>query len=368
MRPTAWRWVPSMISRARAYVDVSALQHNFARVKALSPRSAVMAMIKANGYGHGAVRVARALQAADALGVACVEEALELRAAKITQPIVIMSGISTPEELQLAAANHLQIVVHHSSMVEIILQTPLPQSVAVWLKIDTGMHRLGIDPEQTISLYQQLSHCSAVQRPIGLMTHFAAADNPDQETTQRQLQVFADVTKDLPGPKSLANSAGIFAWPGSHADWVRPGIMLYGISPLADKNGDALGLRPALTLESKLIAVNALKRGDAVGYGGTWTCPEDMQVGVVAIGYGDGYPRYAKNGTPVLIDDIQCPLIGRVSMDMITVDLRRCPQAQINDKAILWGDGLPAEEIARFADTIAYTLLCGISQRVKYVG
>lgn len=356
-----------MISRAQAHIDLAALQHNFTVVKTLAPRSQVMAMIKANGYGHGAVRVAKALRQADAFGVACVEEGLELRAAKITQPIAIMNGVSTAEELQIAAAQQLQIVVHHRAMAEMIAQTTLAEPVTVWLKIDTGMHRLGIPPAQIAAIYQQLNACASVKQPLHLMTHFAEADNPTKDTTQRQLDIFAQCTADLPGPKTLANSAGIIAWSGSHADWVRPGVMLYGISPQANKNGSDFDLRPVLTLQSKLIAVNALHRGDAVGYGGIWTCPEDMPVGVVAIGYGDGYPRHAKNGTPVLINGVRCPLIGRVSMDMIMVDLRNCPQARINDQAILWGAGLPAEEVARFADTIAYTLLCGLSQRVKYV-
>lgn len=354
-----------MIERAQALIDLSALKHNFQVIKTLAPQQSIMAMIKANGYGHGLIRIGSALSQADAFGVACLEEALSLRAAGITQPIAIMAGFSNPQELKIISENQFEPVIHHITQLETLKNTSIKKPIKIWLKIDTGMHRLGFAPKDVDTVYQQLMANEKISKPIRLMTHFADADDPIKPTTLKQIAEFNKITAQLSGAKSIANSAGIIAWPQSHADWVRPGIILYGASPMRDNK--AINLKPVMTLQAKIIAINNLQRGDAVAYGGTWTCPENMPVGVVSIGYGDGYPRHAKNGTPVLVNNVRCNLVGRVSMDMITVDLRACPQANVGDVVTLWGNGLPAEEIAPRADTIPYTLFCGVTQRVKMV-
>lgn len=355
-----------MINRTEATIDLAALRHNWQQVKMLAPKSAILAMIKANAYGHGAVQIAKTLDKTEGFGVASCEEALQLRDAGIQQSIILMTGVRTAEELKFAEKWQLDTVVHHVSQLELLQKVSLSHPITVWLKIDTGMHRLGIPLSQAESVYQALMQLASVTKPIHLMTHLADADDIQKTTTQLQINDFKKVTANFSGPKSMANSAGILAWPETHQDFVRPGIMLYGVSPLLGQIGSAHQLQPVMTLTSRLIAVNQLRRGDHVGYGGTWTCPEDMSVGVVAIGYGDGYPRHAKNGTPVLINGVICPLAGRVSMDMITVDLRPLPTAKVGDVVTLWGEGLPAELVAKSAETIAYELFCNISSRVKF--
>jgi len=235
------------------------------------------------------------------------------------------------------------------------------------VKIDTGMHRLGFKPEALKIVLNGLNDFSWINGAPNLMTHFSDADDIGNAKTKKQATEFFNLTKEFSGVKSLANSAGIIGWPDSHADWVRPGIMLYGVSPMTGATGLEHDLKPVMTLQSELIVIHDLKKGDCVGYGSTWQCPEDMRVGVVSIGYGDGYPFAAKQGTPVLVGDQKVPLVGRVSMDMITVDLRTCLQAKIHDKVTLWGDGLPVEIIAKQAGTISYELLCGIAQRVRSI-
>ncbi len=355
-----------MTRPVEARIHMRALAHNLARVRAVAPHSRVMAVIKADGYGHGIRNVARALDP-DAYGVACLEEALCLREAGIAQPIVLLEGFFAAAELPLIAQHDLDVVIHHLQQVETLERVTLSAPLKVWLKIDTGMHRLGVRPEAVNGMVERLNACRNVQPPIAYMTHFARADARDEATTASQWALFTQTLNSLPGPRSAANSGGLLGWPETHADWVRPGIMLYGASPYADLDGSDVRLEPAMTLCSRLIAVSALRRGDAVGYGGTWICPEDMPVGVVAIGYGDGYPRHAPAGTPVLVNGQRVSLIGRVSMDMITVDLRTLAQAQVGDSVVLWGEGLPVEEIARHAETIAYELLCKITPRVPRV-
>lgn len=356
-----------MIRPVEARIRLRALQANLNRVRALAPRAKVMAIIKANGYGHGAVRVARSLQAADAFGVASLEEALTLRDSGITQPIMLLSGFLDPPELREIARANCWLTVHHPQHVEMLEQTRLDARLKVWLKIDTGMHRLGVAPAKVPVLWARLHALDWLDKPIGLMTHFACADDRDDPCTGEQMTRFADCVQALPGERSLANSAGIFAWPASHADWVRPGVVLYGVSPFAEQHGNDLGLNPVMMLSSRLISITLLKRGDAIGYGASWVCPEDMPVGIVAMGYGDGYPRHAKPGTPVLVNGHRVPLIGRVSMDSLYVDLRGYPQARIGDCVTVWGDGLPVEEVAAAANTIAYELLCKVTGRVKFI-
>jgi alanine racemase len=237
--------------------------------------------------------------------------------------------------------------------------------IRVWVKVDTGMHRLGVPPWDVQPVMERLARARTVARLVGLMTHLANADDPSDPLTQRQCEGLRTLAVGGDRPLSIGNSAGILTCPASRTHWVRPGIMLYGASPVTGCPANELDLKPVMTLTSRLIAVKRLRRGDAVGYGGTWVCPEDMPVGVVGIGYGDGYPRHAPSGTPVLLRGHRVPLVGRVSMDMISVDLRGLPEAQVGDPATLWGEGLPVDEIAQRAGTIAYELLCRITGRVR---
>lgn len=355
-----------MTRATRAEVKLSALQHNLQVARHTAPHARQMAIIKANAYGHGLLPVARALHTADAFGVATVEEGVSLREAGVPQPIVLLEGFSSAEELHLIRAYNLQSVIHEPTQIK-LLERHSGKPVIVWLKLDTGMHRLGFDPPQCNAILHRLTACESVEQPIKLMTHLACADDRKSKVTQQQLAAFEQaiaLCNEL--EQSIANSAGILGWPQTHRDWVRPGIMLYGVSPFIDTIGSAHELQPVMSLFSHLITVKHLKQGDKVGYGGAWAAPKDMPLGVVAIGYGDGYPRHAKPGTPVLVNQHMATLVGRVSMDMITVDLSDCPEAKVGDEVVLWGKGLPVETVAKHADTIAYDLLCGVTQRVKY--
>ena len=351
----------------RVTIDLNALLHNFQRVREFAPSSAVIAMVKSNAYGHGLERIALALSDADALGVACLEEGRQLRQAGVKNPIVLMEGLFKADEIELAEADDFTLVVHHVGQVELLEKCKIKNPLTIWLKVDTGMHRLGFEPDKTKDAYARLKKCPAVRQPIGLMTHFAESDSPSKALTSKQIELFESVTQGLSGPRSLANSASVIGWPTTHAEWVRPGIMLYGASPFYGHHGAEHGLQPVMSFTSELIAVHLLKKGDRVGYGGAWTCPEDMRIGVVAVGYGDGYPRHAENGTPVFVNNELCPLVGRVSMDMITVDLRTQPNAQIGDPVVLWGGRLPVELVAKHSNTIGYELLTRITQRVHVV-
>lgn len=346
---------------ATATIDLAALRHNLARARALAPRSRTVAVVKANGYGHGAGRLLPALAQADMLGVACIEEALALREAGAPQPVLLMEGAFAADELAACARLGFELAVHDEAQVAMLEAVRPDRGLSVWLKVDTGMHRLGVAPEAARALHARLRACAGVAT-VRPMTHFASADLPDPAPTMAQLARFNAL--DLPGQRSLANSAGLLAWPEAHADWVRPGIMLYGVSPFAGRTGAEHGLRPVMTLSTRLIAIRDVPRGDAVGYAGTWTAARPSRVGTAAIGYGDGYPRHAPSGTLVLVSGRAAPLIGRVSMDMITIDLTDLPDAGVGDPVILWGDGLPVERIAEAAGTIAYELLCGITGRV----
>ena len=354
-----------MTRATRAVINLSALRHNLSISRRHAPDSRIMAIIKANGYGHGSVAVAQALHQADAFGVACLDEAINLREAGISQPIVLLEGVVHGADLNLVRGYELEVVIHHQLQID-LLEQDKGRAIPVWLKVDTGMHRLGVAPEQTGEMLQRLKELGTVATPIRLMTHLANADDRQDDTTPRQLERFDVATAGFALESSIANSAGILGWASSHRDWVRPGIMLYGVSPFVDSQAADHELQPVMTLQSELIAVNRHQQGDPVGYGGAFRCPEKMSIGVVAIGYGDGYPRHAPTGTPVLVNGQRVPLIGRVSMDMICVDLRDCPNARIGEPVILWGSALPVEEIAARAGTIGYELLCRVTQRVPF--
>jgi len=348
------------------HIDAQALAHNIQCVKRCAPHSKIMAVVKADAYGHGSKIVAQTLQDySDAFAVCCINEAIQLRDAGITLPIILLEGFFNPGELALLNHYNFTSVIHHQYQLDILSKAHLEKPLPVWLKINTGMNRLGFLQADVKSAYQQLQNCTWVQKPVGLLSHFPVADDRDKKATASQIQLFQQLSQPFSGEHSLANSAAVLAWPQSHADWVRPGIMLYGVSPFEQDNASQYDLQPVMTLSSQLIAIRHCKKGDPVGYGDYWVCPEAMNIGVVAIGYADGYPRHAKNGTPVLMNGKMAKLVGRVSMDLLTVDLRQHPDAGIGDPVTLWGKGLPVEEIARYADTIPYELLCHVGECLR---
>lgn len=360
------------MGKAIALIDKQALINNFKEIKKHAPKSQFMAVLKANGYGHGLVRIAKAMPMADAFGVARIDEALALRAGGIIQPIVLLEGFFGVDELPILAVNDLQTVVHNEEQLCAIEQAKLNRPLKVWLKVDTGMHRLGIEPAQFDNFYKRLKASENVQEALVLMSHLACADDTDEAMTTRQIAQFQELTSELSEQKSLANSAGLLAWPQSQYDWVRAGLLLYGVSPMMSQFQQAhqLNVKPVMTLKSSLIAIRNIEKGESVGYGAAWCAPKNTTIGVIAIGYGDGYPRHAVNGTPVLVNGRRVPLVGRVSMDMITVDLGDNPSDKVGDEAILWGisaqgQHLGVEEVAEYATTIPYELLCNITRRVQ---
>ncbi len=352
---------------AYAILNLEAVAHNFQKVREAAPRSKIMAVIKGNGYGHGLLAMAGALPHADAFAVARVDEGIRLRKAGIKNRIVVLEGFTATQELEALLIYQLDALVHSFTQLDIFEQRTERAQIAVWLKMDTGMNRLGFKLHDFQAVYQRLQQCSIIKRPIRLMTHLASADDRQDPMTLVQIERFNTTLQGISCERSIANSAGILGWQHALADWVRPGIMLYGISPFPEQTGEQLGLKPIMALHSRLIAVKPVAKGETVGYAGSWVCQQATRLGVVAIGYGDGYPRYAKVGTPVLINGQRVPLIGRVSMDMITVDLNSQPDAKPGDPVTLWGEGLAVEEIAQWADTIPYTLVCGITQRVRQI-
>lgn len=355
------------IRTATAIIDFQALAHNYKVIKSYAPNSKVLAVLKANAYGHGLERIAKALPQADGFGVARLDEAIALRKAGIIQPIILLEGFFSPDELTLLSEYNLETIIHSKEQLEAINNAHLDSAIKVWLKIDTGMHRLGISPKDFSTFLQALEQSKNVQKYITLISHLGCADDLNDKTTSVQLSIFKQLASST-YECSLANSAGICAWPEAHFDWVRPGLMLYGVSPMLVQSAQQKALQPVMTLKSSLISIRRISKGDSVGYGSSWTSAKDTYIGVIAIGYGDGYPRHAENGTPIYINGRIVPLIGRVSMDMITVDLGEGTAGKIKDnvgdEATLWGAELPIEQIAKCATTIPYELLCNISRRV----
>ncbi len=356
-----------MNPRAWASINLAALKHNLSVAKAAAPKSKLLAVVKADGYGHGIQAISRALSEADGFGVACLQEAIALREAGVGQMILLLEGVFSFEELQSVQQYKLAIVVHQSRQIEWLerLSEQSSHAINVWLKLDSGMHRLGFSESTFMAAKERLQRCGVVSESITAISHFANADRPEHPFNDQQLSLFNSLSADFL-QKSMANSAALLALPQSHYDWVRPGIMLFGGSPFISGYASHYPLRPVMTLKATLFEIKSLKKGDAVGYGGSWVCPDDMRVGLVSIGYGDGYPRHAPNGTPVLVDGHRCSLVGRVSMDMITVDVKKHPNAQCGDQVVLWGEGLAVDEVADVAGTISYELLCGITSRVEF--
>jgi|TARA_B110000881_G_scaffold86232_1_gene75569 alanine racemase len=380
-----WQKINMSVKSATAIIDSQALLNNVSVIKSLAPQSKVLAVLKANAYGHGLERIAKILSCADdcadAFGVARLDEALALRAAGVKEAIVLLEGFFSAEDLATIAKHNFETVVHNKEQLIAIENANLSRPLKVWLKVDTGMHRLGVEPKEFETYYQALSQCKNVQKKLILMSHLASADIANSKETQQQYELFEQLTTHLEEDKSLANSAAIIAWEKCHYQWVRPGLMVYGVSPMsspmplaastealsstASAEESPLVLKPVMTLKASLISVRNLPKGEPVGYGGTWISEQKTVIGVIAIGYGDGYPRHAKNGTPVLLNGRRVPIVGRVSMDMVTVDLGNKSLDKVGDLATLWGDKLSVAEIASCADTIPYELLCNITRRVK---
>ncbi|MFP5596605.1 alanine racemase [Kluyvera sp. 142486] len=355
---------------ATVVINRRALRHNLQRLRELAPASRLVAVVKANAYGHGLLETARTLPDADAFGVARLEEALRLREGGITQPILLLEGFFNATDLPTIAAQHLHTAVHNIEQLEALEAADISEPVTVWMKLDTGMHRLGVLPEDADAFYQRLSQCKNVRQPVNVVSHFARADEPECGATEKQLAIFTAFTDGKPGLRSIAASGGILLWPQSHFDWARPGIILYGVSPLEQKPwGPDFGMQPVMSLTSSLIAVREHKAGEPVGYGGTWVSERDTRLGVVAMGYGDGYPRAAPSGTPVLVNGREVPIVGRVAMDMICVDLGPNAEDKTGDEVIMWGEGLPVERIAEITKVSAYELITRLTSRVamKYI-
>ena len=348
-----------------ARIDADAVAHNLARVREWAPTSRVMAVVKADAYGHRIDLCLPALARADMLAVASIDEARALRRLGNRQRVLLLEGVLHASDLAVVETLGLELTIHHASQIDMLESFGRAPSACLWLKIDSGMHRLGVEPEQARALQARLLALPGAEQ-VNLMTHFASSECPLSQSAAAQLARFDAAVAGMTGEHCLANSGAILNHSSTHRDWVRAGIVLYGISPLPAKSGIDLGLRPVMTLEAEVLAVNRVAAGEAIGYGGRFVAERDLTVGVIGIGYGDGYPRSAVDGTPVLVGGRRCPLIGRVSMDMLTVDLTDCPEVRIGDRAVLWGRNLPIEEIALAADTIPYELSCRITRRVRY--
>lgn len=348
----------------RARIDSAALRSNLQVIRACAPGRRVMAVVKANAYGHGLTGTALTLADADAFAVARLEEAMALREAGLKRRIVLLEGVFDGAQLREAARLDLDMVVHQDLQLALLEAEPSERRLRLWLKVDTGMNRLGFRPEQFGHAWQRLSSLTPPPLELRVLTHLAGADEEDGVFTGEQLARLKPLLEGLPAELSIANSAAILSQPATHAHWVRPGLALYGISPFPRRRGSEFGLKPVMTLESTVIAVRELPAGERVGYGGTWRATRPARLGIIAAGYGDGLLRSLGNGAPVMIRGRRVPLVGNVSMDMIAADVTELPGVAVGDRVELWGAGLPVEELATAAGTIAYELVCAVSQRV----
>lgn len=347
-----------------AQINLSALRGNLALARTRAPETQVLAVVKANAYGHGLARVLPALTDADGLALVELERACELRDLRYSRRILLLEGFFSAADLPEIASRRLAVVVHNAEQLRMLETTPVSRPLEVFVKIDTGMNRLGLRPADVPNAIERLTHCDAVAT-LRLMTHLARADEKDG--VKAPLARFDAACRGLSYPRSIANSAGVIRYTEVGGDIVRPGIMLYGATPFADASAASLGLQPAMTLRSEIIAVRELAAGEGVGYGATYTALRPHRVGVVACGYADGYPRHAPGGTPVLVCGRIAPTAGRVSMDMLAVDLSGVPEATVGSPVVLWGEGLPVDDVATAAGTVGYELLCAVTQRVPFV-
>ncbi len=348
-----------------ASIDVDALEHNFERVRQWAGDARIMAVVKADAYGHDLKRCLPALEQADILAVATMDEARAIRTLNPGVPVLLLEGVVAPAELEAVENLCLEMVIHHPAQLQWLEASGRPPGARVWLKLDSGMHRLGFPLTVAAEVHQRLRALPGVGEVV-LMTHFACADQRDNPLTLKQTERFDQATGTLPGARCMANSATLLNFPALARDWVRSGLLLYGVSPLAGRDGPSLGLQPVMTFETRLIAVNDVPAGESIGYGARFVAESGMRIGVAAAGYGDGYPRNMPDGTPVLVNGREQRLAGRVSMDMITIDMDGQPDARLGDPVVLWGRGLPVERVAGSADTIPYELLCRVTRRVRY--
>ena len=345
----------------QATISTSALQHNLAVVRQHAKAAKVMAVVKANGYGHGLIHVAHALNSADAFATLNLTEAIDLREAGFEQEILLLEGAFDEEELRIASSFEISLVVHNALQIKLIQNTMLPKPINIHLKMNTGMNRLGFTPSAYLAAYEQLSICANVSH-ITLMTHFATAD--EAIGVAKPLAQFIETIKNIDAPISLANSATILLHPEAHADWVRPGIMLYGATPVSGTPAANFNLKPAMQLTSQIISIQSLAQGESVGYGEKFTATQATRIGVVACGYADGYPRHATNGTPIAVNGKLTKTIGRVSMDMLFCDVTDIPEADIGASVELWGAIVPVDAVAEASGTVGYELLCAVAPRV----
>ena len=355
--------------RARLTIHVDALRHNFAVARRAARGRSVFAAVKADGYGHGLLTAAKAFSAAGTEGfaVATLAEGVALRDAGLTERILVLQGALAAQELGLARQHALDLVFHDPAQLDLLeahVDDSPAEALRAWLKLDTGMHRAGLPPQHIGEAKARLDACAAIDSRVGLMTHFARADEPDQSATEAQIDVFRSVAADWAGETSMCNSAALLACEAAGGDWVRPGIMLYGGNPFIFGEAAHYDLRPSMELKTSLISVREVERGEPIGYGARYVAPETMPVGVAAVGYGDGYPRHAPDGTPILVNGRRAQIVGRVSMDMVTVDLRGI-EARVGDEVECWGSGLPIDEIARASGTISYELMCQVSGQLR---
>lgn len=346
-----------------AHISLPALTHNLAQVRQYAPDAKVISVVKANAYGHGLLNVAQGLRDTDAFAVLNPSEAIALRDAGYQQPILLLEGVFAAEQLVEVDRYRLDIVVHHTAQITWLQQARFSAPIRVFLKLDSGMHRLGFQPADYQHALTQLASCTNVS-DIVLMTHFANADVHNGVT--HAMQTVTQVMADKPYPRSLANSAAVVQQPHTHADWVRPGIMLYGATPIAEKTAASLGLKPVMTLQSALISLQEIQAGESVGYGSLFTAEKPTKVGIVACGYADGYPRHAATGTPIAVNGVLTRTLGRVSMDMLAVDVTDIADAQIGSQVELWGELVPVDAVAQAAGTIGYELLCAVASRVPF--
>lgn len=350
-----------------ARIDLNALHSNLKRVRALAPESCVMAVVKANAYGHGAVDLALSLKdLVDGFAVAGIGEAEELASAGIRKKIFLLSGFHEKSEIDRVSIRGFVPVIHTWEQLDQLEGSTPSREITVWAKFDSGMHRIGFEPCRAGEVLERLQRMPNV-KCTGLMSHLACADDRTNPLTAAQIERFSQIISPHEQDRSLANSAGICLWPQSHLDWVRPGIMLYGCTPTLDATESTLGLRPVMSLYSRIISIAQRKKGEPIGYGADWICPEDLRVGVVACGYADGYPRHAPSGTPVWINGRRAAVAGRVSMDMTKLDLRGLDQVGIGDVVEMWGAHVTATEVAAAAGTISYELLSGVAPRVPRI-
>lgn len=357
-----------MSRTAIAYLSTENLLHNLSVIKNQAKPAKVIAMVKANGYGHGIRSVGLRLDGqVDMMGVASIDEALTLRKVGVKSPLMLNQGVYEANELKIASAERFHVVFNNPSQLEWLDKTEPTAPLKSWIKVNTGLSRLGFNPQEAEGAYNQLQAHRHTEKPIRIMSHFSCADQANHPLNQQQISSFKAFIKDKPSEYSLCNSAAIWGFSDCHFNYVRPGIMLYGVSPFKEISATALGLKPVMTVKSTLISVQKHPKGASIGYGARYTLPEDMPVGIVTFGYGDGYPLTAQDGTPLLIHQTECPLIGRVSMDMMAVDLRPCPHAQVGDSVTLWGEGLPVERLAENSAAIAWNILASVQNRVKFV-